>query len=309
MLNYLYMRTNTIYHISYWIKRGFTEKESIEKVESSKKETSWRCKEFWIKRGYSEDDAITEISRKQSEIAFKRDKSIKRSDPYIEEYYINKNITNPEEIKKLIQKRKDDSNPYLKWSKNDLNIVINKRKKTYYSKSDAERNEINKKRGKTKQQLIESYGEEYVNDILKRRGNLNRIRFGHCNSVISNELFNHLADLNQDKKFIYGNKENYILIKNLTNRKGYFVDFYYENGKKIIEFNGDFWHFNPKKYLPESYVILKNNKIIAKSIWEEDKIKINNLIKTGYKVLVVWEDEYKNNKSETIKNCNDFINS
>jgi very-short-patch-repair endonuclease len=302
------MRTDTIYHINYWVKKGFTIDESKERVESSKKETSWRCKEFWIRKGYTEQDAILKISQKQSEIALKRDKLIKRSDPYDKEYYINKNIINPDEINKLIQESKDKSNQYLKWSKDELKKIIGKRKKTYYNKLPSERKEINKKRGRTKQQLIEKYGKEYTDIISQCRGNANRRRFGCAKSKISIELFNHLSDLNKEKKFIYGHKENYILIKSIKNRKGYFVDFYYEKDKKIIEFNGDFWHFNPNKYSSEDYCILKENKIIAKNIWEEDKIKIGNLINNGYSVLVIWENEYIKNKNDVIKKCNEFIN-
>lgn len=302
------MRTDTIYHVNYWIKKGFTIDESKEKVEASKKETSWRCKEFWIKRGYTEQNAILKISQKQSEIALTRDKSVKRSDPYNREYYIKKNIIDPDQINELIQKRKNKSNPYLKWSKDELKTIIDKRNETYYNKLPIEREKINKKRGRTKQQLIEKYGEDYVNIIFHNRGNANRSRFGHGVSKISIELFDYLSDLNKDKKFMYGNEEKYILIKNIKKRNGYFVDFYYEKDKKIIEFNGDFWHFNPNKYSSEDYCIMNENKIIAKNIWKEDNMKIDNLLKNGYSVLVIWENEYLKNKNSMVKKCDEFIN-
>ena len=129
------MRTNTIYHIEYWLKKGFSDSEAKILIEKSKKETSWRCVEFWLKRGVSKEDALKEISKKQSEISIKRDRTKKIINPYDEGYYINKGINDINVIKCLIKEHKNKTNPYLKWSSDELKNVLDKRKITYYQKT------------------------------------------------------------------------------------------------------------------------------------------------------------------------------
>jgi very-short-patch-repair endonuclease len=303
------MRTDTIYHVNYWLKRGFNESDAKIKVEISKKETSWRCKEFWIKKGYSENDALKEISRKQSEISFKRDRTKKRKCPYTEEYYIEKGINDLNEIKKLIQEYKNKTNPYLVCSKEKIQNIIEKRNITYYNKPKEVRDKINISRSFNKEQTIKKYGLEKSLEIFKNRRKGARKSYEKKFSKISMSLFDEIKNMNLDKDFLYGKKEKFIAMKCEGKRKGYYVDFYFEKENKIIEFNGDFWHFNPKKYLPESFIILGDSKFIAKDIWNNDKIK-NDLFKQyGYDVLTIWEMDYRENKDEIIKLCNDFINN
>lgn len=66
----------------------------------------------------------------------------------------------------------------------------------------------------------------------------------------------------------------------------------------IIEFNGDYWHCNPKLY--ESTDKIKGNRT-AEQVWERDKKKIQTAINNGLRVLVVWESEFLKNKEETIE--------
>ena len=141
------MRTDTIYSIEYWTKRGLNDIDAQRKVEESKKETSWRCKEFWIKRGFTDIEALDKISLKQREISFKRDRNKKLPNIYSPDYYKEKGINDIVVINEIINKCKENSNPYLKWSDEELKLVIEKRKKTYYEKSKEEREKINKSRG------------------------------------------------------------------------------------------------------------------------------------------------------------------
>jgi len=302
------MKKLTIYDNEYWLKKGFSLDESIKKVEYSKKETSWRCVEFWKKRGYSDEDAKIQISKKQSEISLKKDKTKKIITPYSEEYY--KNITDKNEVLKLIQERKEKSNPYKKWSKDELEKVIQKRKNTYYSKTKEEIENINKKRGRTKKELIEKFG-EYSKQIFFNRGKGARKPYEKKYSKISIELFDILSKLNSEKTFFYGKNEKYILNKNYkkNKKKGYYVDFLCEENKKIVEFNGDFWHMNPKKYLSESFITFSNGKkLIAKNVWKLDDLKIKTLESEGYEIFIVWENDYKKNKEKIISDCNNFLN-
>jgi G:T-mismatch repair DNA endonuclease (very short patch repair protein) len=59
----------------------------------------------------------------------------------------------------------------------------------------------------------------------------------------------------------------------------------------IIEFNGDYWHMNPKKYLSSDYN--KTAHMTADEIWNRDKNKKHIAIKNGYGICYIWEDDYK----------------
>jgi hypothetical protein len=75
--------------------------------------------------------------------------------------------------------------------------------------------------------------------------------------------------------------------------------------KKIIEYNGDFWHANPNIYPPN--FINPRTKINAVDKWEIDRIKLQYAQDQGYEVLVVWESDFKKNKEEIIKQCIQFL--
>jgi len=67
----------------------------------------------------------------------------------------------------------------------------------------------------------------------------------------------------------------------------------------IIEFYGDYWHANPKLFKADDIV---HNKFTAKQIWSNDKKRIKILEDNGFKVFIVWQDEYQKNKDLVIKN-------
>ncbi len=76
--------------------------------------------------------------------------------------------------------------------------------------------------------------------------------------------------------------------------------------KTIIECDGDFIHCNPNKY-QENYVRFpKREKLTAKNIWERDKIRTEELIDKGFRVIRLWESEIKimnlNKFEEKVKN-------
>jgi G:T-mismatch repair DNA endonuclease (very short patch repair protein) len=70
-------------------------------------------------------------------------------------------------------------------------------------------------------------------------------------------------------------------------------DIYIPKYNLLIEYNGDYWHCNPKKY-SEDYFHSKKNKT-AKEIWEYDKNKLDLANQRGYNYIVIWESDYKLN--------------
>jgi len=77
--------------------------------------------------------------------------------------------------------------------------------------------------------------------------------------------------------------------------KWLFPDFKYKN--YIIEYNGDFWHANPKQFNADDIV---HHNIKAKEIWEKDKLRNELLEKLGYIVINIWASEYKENKEHVL---------
>lgn len=96
-----------------------------------------------------------------------------------------------------------------------------------------------------------------------------------------------------DHILIFGTKEFSISNK--------FYDLTSEKNKKIIEFNGDYWHANPLAYSPLR--ICGRNKLTAQQIWDADTAKIKLAEDHGYQVKVVWESEYKKNPKKVIEEC------
>jgi len=74
----------------------------------------------------------------------------------------------------------------------------------------------------------------------------------------------------------------------------------------IIEYNGDYWHCNPKKY-SENYFNKKKNKT-AKEIWKYDNERIDLIKSFGYTLEVVWESELKSDNKIIKKIINKYVN-
>ena len=72
------------------------------------------------------------------------------------------------------------------------------------------------------------------------------------------------------------------------------VDVVFDKQKLVVEYFGDFWHMNPKKF--EAYRVNTVTGTFACDYWERDARKIDDLEELGYCVVVVWESEL--NESE-----------
>ena len=76
--------------------------------------------------------------------------------------------------------------------------------------------------------------------------------------------------------------------------------------KYCIEFNGNYWHLNPNMYKETDTRFFDN--ISAKEIWENDRNKNLFLCNKGFRVKVVWEEEYVNNKELIVNIIKEEIN-
>ena len=73
--------------------------------------------------------------------------------------------------------------------------------------------------------------------------------------------------------------------------------------KIIIEYFGNYWHGNPRIF-KEDDLVAHHQK--AKNVWEKDRNRIQKLEKSGYKVLIMWEDE-KNKIDEIIRKIKNIL--
>jgi len=65
------------------------------------------------------------------------------------------------------------------------------------------------------------------------------------------------------------------------------VDFFIEESKIVIEYFGDYWHCNPKKYNSSYYN--SRIKMFAKEIWEKDKKRLDLILESANSIIIVWE--------------------
>lgn len=80
-------------------------------------------------------------------------------------------------------------------------------------------------------------------------------------------------------------------VKQATIANKYSCDLLLPDHNIVIEYYGTYWHCNPRKY-EQFYFNQKKNKT-AQQIWEYDKIRENHIIENGYKLVIIWEEDFK----------------
>ena len=124
-------------------------------------------------------------------------------------------------------------------------------------------------------------------------------------SKISVELFTNLSKT-LDGICYYGEGERRVnLNESIVEDYGMaflYPDFIYKN--KIIEFYGDYWHKNPKKYsIGDKGIGVRS----VGDIWQRDMKRIEVLEEMGYDVMIVWELDYKSDKKLVFNECSEFL--
>lgn len=169
--------------------------------------------------------------------------------------------------------------------------------------------ELNRKKAQTLDNFIRIYGND---EGKKRYEDLCSRQYSNVSKTMFDIIQKRLGDFAIGSK--YGDCEQPI-------------NLYFDDGTcrvcypdyllhtKIIEFNGDYWHANPKYYSPDEimgFTMRQNTKYcgnLAKDIWNYDKKKKDALEKIGYKVKVVWESDYHANTEKILEECVEFLKS
>lgn len=277
------------FSVNFWVKRGLSEEESNRKI----KEMKPNLVEYWLSRGFSVEESKlkTELHLMNTQRAF------------IVKY-------GEEEGVKLFRERKVKEGKLH--SPRSIEYWVNKG-----FSIDESKNKVSEGQNKfSLLKCIEKYGEVEGKKIFTERQNKwqesltknGNMKMGY--SKISQELFYNILETYdigyKDKvKFATHNGEF-----KLDNPSGgvYIYDFIDVINKKIIEYNGDMYHANPKKYkktdTPHPY---RKNKT-SLEIWESDKNKLTTAKNNGYDVLVIWDSEYRwGSKEKVIKKCIKFL--
>lgn len=243
---------------------------------------------YWLNRGYSEEEAIIKskkVQRKRGKLATKKKNKLRKEGKYFESseigYWLNKGYSEEEAKQKLHErqstftlekciKKLGEVEGRKRWQERQ-----DKWQNTMKNKPESEKAEIEKRRLKRNGYTVSKAEKEIIETIKKLYENIEdqKVMFTLKNGKRGN------------KKFVY--------------------DFCLEDKKKIIEYNGDYWHCNPKIYVPTYYNSV--TKMTAKQKWKKDKKKIDFAKQQGYDVLVIWEKEYNDNKKETINRVVNFL--
>jgi hypothetical protein len=257
--------------IQHWINKGYSEEDAKFKIKSMRKLN----KEYWLSRGYSEEDAINKVKEFQSKQGIKGINTVKIL-----------RISNPEKFD------------------NKIEYWINKG----YSEEEAKIKLKNRQTTFSLEKCIEKYGEEkgrlkWVErqKIWKENLHNNFEKYGDSRTPSSKFASDCIKNICKKINITVPKKEKWIFNYDGDNKS---YDFTLNN--KIIEFNGDYWHMNPKQYIPTDYN--KSLSMTAIEKWESDNNKYKLAIKNGYDILVIWESEYKQDKEKVIQECINFLN-
>lgn len=166
----------------------------------------------------------------------------------------------------------------------------------------------------SKETCIEKYGEEEGvkiwlerqdkwQDSLNKNGNL---KMGYSNT--SQELFGILKGY-IGENCSYATHKGEFKLRKSNNNGIWLYDFRFND--KLIEYQGDMYHANPKKYESNDTPHPFRKNITSEEIWKKDALKKDDAIANGYDVLYIWDSEFrkvgKELESQTIKRCLNFL--
>lgn len=169
------------------------------------------------------------------------------------------------------------------------NSVISREKKRQWGKSDKNHWYTEKSQNAAKQTKLEKYGDVNYNNPKKSK-ETNIQRYGvACSFFIPGNLSNGKRISNGQRKLYETLLQTYpdVILEHYLEDVDKSVDIFIPSQNKIIEYFGDYWHCNPKKYDSEYYH--KNCKLTAKDIWKRDSERIELFENNGYNVQIVWE--------------------
>ena len=257
-------------------------------------------KENLIKR-YGEEEGLKrwesycERQSKTNTFEYKKEKYGWTKEQF-DEYNASRAVT-----KENLIKRYGEEEGLKKW---DAYIERQKETKSFEYMCDTYGEEharaINESKRLTLDNFIKKYGHSEGAERYKAYASAQHIFY----SKVSQKFFD-LIDSYLSKKYTthYATKNN-LSLNLLENHEAnilgdginIYLDYYIEELKTCIEFNGTVFHADPRYYKEDDRPNPYDKSILAKDIWDHDKERYDYLLKEhGIKTIVVWEEDYKNN--------------
>jgi hypothetical protein len=191
-------------------------------------------KEFWIKHhGLSEKDAIKKVSEIQTKLS-KRKKKTVFNNPISLQYYLQRGINKDEAIRAQSEVQKKRRN-------NCIEYWLNKG----YSKEYAKKEISNLQKLRSKLSIEYWLHRGYTLEQAQKEAYLaQKAQMPSKVSKISKKFFTELLlELKKygylENEFKYGDNEECIYI---SSKRRIYLDFYHQLTKKVIEFDGKYWH-------------------------------------------------------------------
>lgn len=194
----------------YWILRGWTEAEAVDKISTLQKTNSKRSLEYWIKRGYSIDDAKNEISKHQSKNSSGyhiklKESGLKHPSVWSKNFWLSKGYSELESEIKVYEYQSS-------------NTKKRKNKESCFS---------------VDYWIARNFTISDYEDFMRN------IRSGRTSSKSSLKFFNDVNQYFENDIVFYGEKEFGKYIPNIGYRKYDYVNL---TKRVVIEYHGDYWH-------------------------------------------------------------------
>lgn len=173
--------------------------------------------------------------------------------------------------------------------------------------------------------MIKEYGEEEgtkkykeFNDERLKQAYINFVlnpnnRSDRSFSNMSQDLFDNVKDkLNKLGIYneLYYETYNNEYVINQSKTQIYFLDFYDKTKNLVIEFNGSYWHADPRLYESTDEFNRNGNTTIAQHIWDKDKKRKENIIRilNNPIYIEVWESDWKENPDKVMEEILKYYN-
>jgi G:T-mismatch repair DNA endonuclease (very short patch repair protein) len=236
------------------------------------------------------------------------EKKRKESSPFSPHFYLKKDPSLSMEDAKKIADDKLKNIKIISWNKleywQNLGYTLEESKKIISSKqSTFSLEKCVEKFGKEKgTKTWEERQEKWKKKVFNENTHISR-GYSKIGESFVDEILNLMRVIGiPTDNILHGKNEKFIKTKE---GRVFKYDLTITDSKKIIEFNGDFWHCNPEIF--ESDFYNKPKKMSAIDIWKYDNDKIKAATDNGYRILTIWENEFRNNKPSCMSKCLDFI--
>lgn len=136
------------------------------------------------------------------------------------------------------------------------------------------------------------YGKHHTEESLQKIANADHLKRPKWSSKGEKELANFCNSLGVTYENVKIGRYN--------------VDVLFAEKKLIVEYFGDLWHMSPRRFEKDQYHYLTRKT--ACQVWERDHKKMENFVSIGYKILVIWESDWKNDRVSCEEKITDAYN-